>query len=295
MQHLVSRRALGRWLAACSLLVSGCGEPASAPDGGPVGEPLSCGVEPCAFVISALRPPRMDADGRVVGVDLDGHVSDEGDARSCGHADFVAPDGTVGVDNQFVLMASTFETAVGESVGDGLARAIGRGDFLFAVTLAAVESTEDPNVRVEAGPTMLVGDGEPGLDADGQLQPDQDLAWLDAPTTGEGSIADGRLDAPIGDMQLVWVLDDITSDAFPLNDVRLRAPIGMDGLGTGLLVGRIVIDDVIASLAPSPDPGDSLIRNALEDVADLEPNADGVCQAISVAFEVELVRARIEP
>lgn len=278
------------------LVSSGCGDsPADGPDGGPVGMPLSCGEEPCTYVISALRPPRMDEEGRVIGVDLDGHASDETAERSCGHADFVAPDGTMGVDNEFVRLVPTFEETLGISLDESANAGIQRGDFLFGIALTGVDSTEDPSVQVEAGSLQLPVDTElPSTGADG-LSPDQSFSWAEPPTAGDGAIEASVLDVPLGDLTIQWDFDETTELTFPIRDGRIRTTFSDGEPSGGLLVGRIAIDDLLAMVIITDDPDPDLLRRTLEDVADLDPDSEGVCQSISIAVEVELVRAQIEP
>ncbi|MBO6933942.1 MAG: hypothetical protein JJ863_03180 [Deltaproteobacteria bacterium] len=280
-----------RFSALALVICLGCGESTPAdPDGGPVAMPLSCGVEPCDFVISALRVPRVDAAGRVIGVDLDDHVSDETSPRSCGHADFVAPDGTMGVDNQFVEMVPTLEAALGTPVADARDTSIANGTFLFGLTLASDGS--DPAISVRAG-SLAVADGtEPQLDASGGLLASQPFVWEDAPMEGEATLIDGVLDASIGDVEVTWPFDETTEIEIPVSTAHIVVPVVDREPGIGVLVGRIDIDELIRA-GGMTDPSD-LLRRTLEERADLDPDSEGVCQAISIAVEVELVRARID-
>lgn len=276
-----------------ALAMIGCGEPQAEPDGGPVGTPLSCGEEPCAYVIAGAYPPRMDTEGRVIGVDLDDHVSDETSEQSCGHADFVSPGGTPGVDNEFARFVPTLEDSLGTTFE--LNPAITSGELLFGLALVDVDSTEDPSVLVSAGPLRLPAESEaPVITVDGTLQPGQTFGWAEATPTGEGSIEEAVLDVPLGDVDIGWTVDETTSSTLHIRDARLRVPFADGEPGTAVLAGRLWIDDLVV-LVPLTGGGHADNRELLEDVADLDPNAEGVCQSISIAIEVELVRARIEP
>ena len=278
------------------LLSAGCDSPAGGPDGGPVGMPVSCGEEPCAYVISALWAPRMGEDGRVLGLDLDDRVSDESDEAGCGRPDFVAPDGTPGVDNQFARQLESFENAIGASVDDAATFGIADGQTLHGVRLEGIDSTEDRSVTAVAGALRLPPrELEVQLDEERALAAGQSFFWEDTPTEGDGAIEDGILEVPMGRVDVVLLFDDrSTVSTFPIHDARLRVPFGDGGPGEGVLAGRLHIEDLLGTVSDAP-PDTSLIRRTLEDLADLDPNAAGMCQSISIALGVGLVRAQIEP
>ncbi len=276
------------------LPAAACGDtaPMAAPDAGPTAEPLSCGGEPCAYVISALRAPRPDESDRVVGLDLDDRVSDEDDALGCGHPDFVGIDGTPGVDNEFSTLVPALDAALGESLDDALRERIFFGEFLFLVELVPPPAGSGPTT-VEAGLGALTTEsGHPDLDPRGKLLPEQTYARVEPAHSGPASVSPELLDAPLGEV----VLQPFSDGTLPLRivDARLLVPFADGTPSRGALVGHLDIEDLIVR-APLINGGHTDNRAQLEGLADLDPDSDGVCQSISIAVEVELVRARIDP
>jgi hypothetical protein len=284
--------AIGRRLVLVLALTLGCeSSPVDDPDGGPDLEPV-CDGDRCAFVIGALRVPREGAP--IPGIDLDGRVSDESDAQGCGHPDFVAPDGREGIDNQFVTLAPTLEAALGEDVDDTLREAIGAGELLFVVEL--VGDPSEPSM--EAGPAELAPESaEPALDPTGRLVDGLTLVRTEPAHSAEPSIRAGVVEAPLGDVLLDIPFDDTTNIELLIRDARLRVPFVDGRPTTGTLAGRLYVDDLLATI---PDPtggpiGDTLVRDTLEEQADLDPDGAAVCQSISIAFALDLVPAQLAP
>jgi len=271
-------------------LVLGCeGGSMSEPDGGPPFEP-ACTAGRCVYVVSALRAPREGA--AVPGLDLDGRVSDEADETGCLKPDYVAPDGRQGIDNQFTTMVGTLEEALSENVDDLLREAITSGELLFVVELIDGEGM----TTVEWGAAELpAGSGALVSEPTGELASDQTFVRSEPAHAGQSSIRGDVVEAPLGDVTVALAADSTTTIELPLRQARLRVPFD-DGLpATGTLSGRLWIEDLLVTV-PDLDPDSpSLLRATLERQADLDPDAAGVCQSISIAFAMDLVPARLEP
>lgn len=279
--------SLGNRLLLAIALMLGCESgPMSEPDGGPALEPV-CDGDRCAFVIGALRVPREGAP--IPGIDLDGRVSDESDAQGCGHPDFVAPDGREGIDNQFVTLAPTLESALGEDADDALRESITSGELLFVVELMEGTAT------LEAGPAELPS-GEPTLAPSGELASDQSFMRTEPAHSGEVRVRDGVVEAPLGDVSVHFAFEGAPTTLL-VREARLRVPFVDGQPTTGTLAGRLYVDDLLATVPPpTGGPADpTLVRDTLEEHTDLDPDADGVCQSVSIAFALDLVPAQLAP
>ncbi len=272
-------------------LALGCQSgPAGEPDGGVPFAP-SCDADGrCVYVVSALHVPREG--GPVPGLDLDGRVSDESDPEGCLKPDFVAPDGRAGVDNQFATLVPNLESGLGESIDGPIRELIASGELLLVVELADGES----GAVLEMGPAELSSEtGEPALDSSGALLAGQTFVRTEPPHVAPMSIRASVVEAPVGDVMMAVPFDATTTIELPLREVRLRMPFVDGHPTTGTLAGRLWIDDLLVTVEDLPPDEPSLVRTTLERQADLDPNAEGICQSISIAFAIDLVPAQLAP
>jgi hypothetical protein len=110
----------------------------------------------------------LDEKGRIAeGLNIDGLVSPDGDAPSCGKRDYNSPEGEPGVDNQFGGLLPTIEAKVGsENLGQLLATAISNGQLLILMSVEGLDDmTNDDAVTVK----IAAGKGVPLLDSQGNF------------------------------------------------------------------------------------------------------------------------------
>jgi hypothetical protein len=225
--------------------------------------------------------------GVVPGFDLDGRVTPNGDAMSCGHSDFVDPDGRAGIDNQLATIVPLFEfTGIGaaESLIQG---AIKDGGLILMFELDDLDDlVNDPEVTLK----LRAGTGVPLLGTDGLLLAGQTFALHpDSPDSlaPTASIKDGLLETGPFEARLPVQVFGV-SYQLNLHGARVRAHLTEDGgLADGVLGGAVPYTDLleIGRLA-AMDDGSVLpaIEAVFSGSLDMEADAYGNCTAVSGAF-----------
>lgn len=297
-------------LLSGSLIAVGCGDdggttPAvdsGAPDttsgmdtgGGGTGTPfMSADMD---FVASRLDIARVGGDGTVDGFNLDGIVSDNADPMGCFIEDGTSPSGVTGIDNQFAVLVPTLESLGELDITMTLVDAINDGSILVLMALTGADSTEDDSVVANLHLGEVTGGGAPMLAGD-SIAPGQMFTITSTDTImATGSITGGRFSASVDNIALNLPLAEGTEIALNIRNAELAADI-IDGaspsLGDGLIGGSLNVMEIVDAIAAVPDFAEfeSIARDTLENMADLEPNGDGDCQNISVGLEFDAVAA----
>ncbi len=236
---------------ATAVLALGCKGPA----------PSQTPYPPCVtsetVELGTLRVEVESDVGTVRGVDLDGLDTDLATVRSsdlgCKQQDWPDPDGA-SVDNNFAVLEATIEAAFETDPRD-----------LFPGNALTLE-VEGRGDGVCAGVSVALGDGP----------------WRDAEWNGSTLRA-----YDLGDVPLHFALLGDSAEV-TLHDAAVRMTLTEEGrVATVVLSGGLDIDALVSAVASEPSVGldDELIRTALDGVADLEPNADGICTRISIGLE----------
>ena len=239
-----------------------------------------------ANVIRRILFTAESAPGVADGFDLDERVSERGDEQSCGHGDLVAPDGRVGIDNQFAKLWGAIQPIVGEQVEGLLQGAINEGRVLVMAELAGVDDLRnDDDVTFNLYRAIL----DPDVGTFGLISPSQTFYFdYDTPvSTAENvAIVDGRviagpvrLDLPINILELNIIM--------PLENAFVRFDIAEDGTFVGIMAGGIHVPTVIEALLDTPAAQETeLVAPFFENNADMQ-RVDGECQVISATFGFE--------
>lgn len=288
-----------------ALVMGGCGDDdtgmvemdaGGGTDAGP-GDPAECGSDDeCFFVVDEMSIPTEDPDnpGQVNGFDLDGRNSDAGDAEGCFIEDWTAPDGSEGIDNQLAALAPLLAMAVGD-IDMTIADALAEGTILLLAEFTAsggpVTTNGSGSLSLYLGQTV---DGGPPMLSGSTIAPDQTFNLDPAGnplTTVPVTISNATAEASVDVIALAIPFED-TAIALNIRSARVRATISGDSLVDGLIGGGLNIDELATTVMEvAPDFDVEMIRDILEGVADLEPNADDVCQSVSVGIEFHAVAA----
>lgn len=279
-------------LAALSLFAIGCtdletGDTTPAHDCGP-GKTRS-------YLISTLAFTRIDeATGQAPGFDVDGVVSTGEDAGSCFKKDFVGEGGETGIDNQIAVFVPELEKLLGNAV-DGLVQgAINNGDLLIMLNVDGAESVQDDEC---VDLTVELANGKPTLGTDGVIEAYQ---TFDFDTQGEishaisGKIEDRELTIGPFELAIPIAIFDV---AFTVHVHRALIRFAVDAedgtLKSGYVGGGIVPQEIIDGVNEGAGVAQytPLLSIVLNQSADLEPDADGVCQQISIALAITAVEA----
>lgn len=269
---------------------------AEAPDAAAPDATVEAVVRPRLAMLDSLDITR-EMPGRVaLGFDLDGRVSDHRDDESCRNPDYTSPDGEPGIDNQLAILTPALDAAGADALPGLIRNSIRDGGLLVLLQLDGVDDQEDDD---EVTLTLRIGDGRPLLGTDGELLSGQTFALAaDSPDTVAESawIEDGWLTAGPFELQLPIGVFDLLYRV-TLRGAWLRARLTYDGgLAEGIIAGGIPVAELleVARVADSRvggDPFSTLLGPILRREADLERDADGVCQAISGTFTFSAVSA----
>ncbi len=284
------RRVVAR---AAALAAWGAGAAACRPKGGGAGADDTGGADAPAetWLVQSLTFADRAADGTTEGFDLDGTVSAAGDPAGCGHADATAADGTAGIDSAFTGIWAALENTEAGAVEGLVAQSIANGELLLLFTVEGAPAGGGD------GPARVVvqrGAGVPLLGTDGRLLDGQTIASDGAaPVVIEGgTVRGGVVEARPFAMDLpLQVLDVAVS--FGMVDGALRIVPGPEGRATGHFAGAVPTADILRIVQEEQDLGDirPLVEGLVAAAADLQPQGDGTCAALSITFAFEAVPA----
>jgi len=238
----------------------------------------------------------------VEGFNLDDRVSDDADEQGCFKPDFTSPppDNEPGVDNQLGPILASLGGSF--DVAGSIAEALADGSLLLLFEVQNVDDmTNDGCVTVN----IYLGELQPGvtapmLDGSGRIAGGQtfDLNSLsftgDQPmVTVEGQIVNGRVQGGPVDISLTFaVMDTALTLAIRQAQVRFNVVGGGASIDTGVIGGQLDTEETINTITMAVmDVPESLARSILEGQADLEPDAAGQCQAVSMGLVFEGVPA----
>jgi hypothetical protein len=244
-------------------------------------------AEPWVSVMDTLTFTSLVKDGIAPGFNVDGVISEEGDPESCGHGDFISPDGEEGIDNQLAMITPLLDL-VGLGAVHGLIQSsIEQGGLLLVLEL---EGLDDVVNDEEVGVTLRFGAGSPLLGTDGQLlsgqtyQVHSNSPDLIAPN---GRVDDGMLTAGPFEVRIPIVVFDIEYE-MTVRHALIRADLTYDGgMVNGMLGGTVPMSDLweIAEVADTEAGGilDS-VKLILGNMPDYAPDENGECTELSAAL-----------
>ncbi len=239
------------------------------------------------WVVAELAFAVEDADGFTPGFNLDDDAAGRGGAAGCGRADFVSPEGVEGIDNQLATLWPLLAQTTGAAVDGLIQGAINEGKLL--ITMAVGDEADGPT-------TFAVGTlaGVPLLGTDGLILPDQTFGPdpLSTPVWSEGRWQAGRFEG--GGLDVVLPIDILDFQlAMRVSDARFAFRRLPDGSLEGLFGGGVQVAEFMAALDDAAVPLNlrDLLRTLMTQRADLSPDADGTCRALSTALVFRAVPA----
>lgn len=232
-----------------------------------------------------------DEPGVTRGLNLDGRVSEPGDAETCGQQDFVGPDGTEGIDNQFAELLPALDLVASfDSVQALIDRTINSGGLLLTFEMNRVESFENDEC-VEF--TFSRGAGVPTIGADGRIEAGQtiDRDESSEPVRVDSvTLADGRIVAGPIDLSIPFTVDTFDIQ-LTIRNATIDANFDPDGNLEGIIAGSIVIPEFVEAISDIEASADvlDLAARVLQNEADLARDESGQCQQISATLVFEAV------
>lgn len=229
------------------------------------------------------------------GLNLDGLVSDRLDSAGCNRADFMSPDGTTGIDNQFTYLFESIEEVFPNTVEGIIQGTINEGRLLLMFELNGVDDMRnDEDVQLH----IFLAEGRPDLSAANRIVPNQTFDMRrDAPVTiAEGRIRDGIFEAGPFDVEFPVAVFDVFFDLY-LTGAHMRAEIHEDGTMHGFFGGGMAATQIIeVAMRADELQGIELtpiIQVLLPRWVDLYPDADGRCTQLSTTMEFHATTAFI--
>lgn len=291
------RRALS--LALCALL-GACGDDntAAATDAGTraLAACDSAGRQRSAVLASFLFTRADASRGNVVdGFDLDDYVSSAGDIMGCRQADFTAPNGTRGIDNQIARLLPVVDSMTGGAFDGLIQAAVNNGQLLVAITLDRVDDLRDDQCVTLSFQRVA---GMPFVGSDMRIDPGQtfDLQREQPVSRVEGRIRGGVLEA--GPFTLALPITALDARfIITLHNARFRATVRPDGGLSGIVAGGVSVaefSETIRGLTIRPEEM-AAFTGALRLFADLAPDDGGMCQQISVGMRFDARPAFVNP
>jgi hypothetical protein len=262
---------------------------APAPDLVPAGPPK---LTSTMTVIQVMHFVAEGPPGVTSGLDLDGLVTQAGDATGCGQPDFVGADGRSGVDNAFAHVLPPLEATMSSTVNETAQEAIDTGEILL---LLAVDGIDDPQNDDQVTVSLYRADGRPSLGTDGRVLAGQSFYIAEGEPWSRdehATIKDGVISA--GPFPIVLSLDFFDTHIDLLMDnARVEYRLDQDGNATGLL-GAMSHEDTLFKMVDDLD-GDFLpiAEVLLPEYADIDMDGDGRCDALSLGVELTGARAHL--
>ena len=162
--------------------------------------------------------------------------------------------------------------------------AINTGEVLLLISLTGVDDIEDdPCLDLEVNRA----EGSPLLGSDGKLLDHQSFEInpeLFSDTVEHTALTDGRVTArPLTMNMPINVLSE--SLMFNMHNGGIAMNLDADGTASGFFGGAIPLDTLFSAVDFDQIEGSEFFMGLLAGAADLEPDENGECQAMSVAFE----------
>jgi len=240
-------------------------------------------------VISTITHARRD-EGIVWGFDIDGMNSLGTDPNGCYKEDLIDPNGNTGIDNAFSALIPALETTEAVALESLVQQSINNGNLLLMVEISGVQDWQnDDCVDV----SIWRGQGTPLIGTDGTLMLHQSFfkdKTMPNSNIGGIQIIDGKLEARPMNVELpVQVLDESLN--FKLTEGGLYIELTEEGDMSGFFTGALPIQ-TLTDITTLPDVNlPEIVQDLVASAADLYPQEDGTCSAISVAFEYNAIPA----
>ena len=240
-----------------------------------------------SVVVTQLSFTQIQPDGSIHGFDLDDTASAAGDPIGCGHADRDGTDGRTGVDSAFATLVPVLE-GLGAGAVEGLIQAaIDSGELLLLIEISHLDDWEQDAC---ADVAVHRGQGTPIIGTDGTILVDQTFALSDdvPSTSAEGGwVRDGAFEIRSVEITLpVQILDVFLT--FTMPEGAIHMDLAEDGTVTGYIAGGVPVEQITGQIGAITDIGDlsTVIPPLIEAAADLYPDENGDCTALSLGFDI---------
>jgi len=242
-----------------------------------------------SFLINSIKPSAF-IEGRINGFDLDGLVSEQPLPENCFLYDAVDHEGNTGIDNALSTMLVDLEGTELEMFPQYIEYSIQQGTFLTMIHITGIDDpVSDDCVEVE----LVLVEGDVLIGGDENILDGQTLYRKTAEqrTSSQAFISDGILHAEGLRTSLLIDGEDFLLD-IPIHNIALRGAF-KDGKLQGHLGGVSDINDLLVLSQIAYAGFFSFLQDRMYQHADMNPDANGVCQGISSGFDFDSINAHL--
>ena len=274
-----------------------CSEPQNIPDTSTTDTTHITSCEegkPHTYVMNHISYARRE-NGVAWGLNIDNHVSDANDEEGCFKEDLVDPLGNEGVDNAISGLLPALDMTEAAAVEGLMLDSINNGELLLLLQFTGLESdSSDTNTQDDCATLEFIhGEGNPLVGTDGAIIDGQSFARDPYPSVFQTvSIEDGSFLAQNMTLHLeMQVLDKYL--IFDMDNGGIFGQMQDDGTLKGFFGGGIALDALYEIAGFDEVQITDLLNNLLSTSADLDPDENGECQQMSVAFEYTAIPAHL--
>ncbi len=246
------------------------------------------------YVMNHISYARRD-ENVAWGLNVDEHISDENDEEGCYKEDLVDPLGNKGVDNALSALLPALDMTEAAAVEGLMIDSINNGELLLILKLTGIESDIQGKMLQDDCTTLefLHGEGTPLVGTDGAIIDGQSFSRDPYPSVFQSTtINDGAFLAKDMFLHLeMQVLDKYL--IFDMDNGGIYGQMQEDGTLTGYFGGGVELDIFYEIASFDEVQITDLLNNLLSTAADLDPDENGRCQQMSVAFEYTAIPAHL--
>ncbi len=216
------------------------------------------------------------------GFDLDGVTSHESESLGCYHTDFVDPEGTEGIDNNFAHIIEDLEATEAEDIEYSFDEAVRDGILLLMLEVRGQEDCSELRLIAGEGPPYLSSQGDP-LDGQSFFFQEERTPWIQAQYESNHTTIheiDITLQSEIMSIPI----------SIPLQQGSLR--LSSDRTN-GILGGGLPLMDALILTSFDMVGMTEQLQYRLASHLDLNPNLSGSCQSISTTFSFSTIPAHL--
>jgi len=249
-----------------------------------------CTEETTVFLLNDLAYLRQE-NGLSKGFNLDNTSSNTQDPRGCYHQDFVHPDGTSGIDNNFAHAIDFLAATEAEDIEYSFNEAIRDGLLLLLLEIEGDLYSSDACLRAR----ISYGEGPPLLSSSGQPLDGQSFSRRDISSTDWVEVHKENDDLYMQGFDIVLQSEIMTVPiTLSLEQAQLHLDIS-ESYPQGYFGGGIPFEETLILTSFDMVGMTEGLQERLGGLLDLFPDATQRCQSISTHFHFQTIPAHFYP
>ena len=233
------------------------------------------------FLLYNFRYVRSE-EGVSKGFDLDFVTSDEDESTGCHHPDFIDPDGTTGIDNNFAYIIEDLEATEAEDIEYSFDEAVRDGILLLILEVRGQGECTEMRLIAGEGEPYLSAQGDP-LDGQSFFLLNEETSWMQSQYTFNHNTVSGINITLQSEIMSIPISIPLQEGALRLSSDRTS---GVLGGGLPLLDALILTSFDMVGMTEH-------LQYRLASHLDLNPNEQGDCQSISTNFTFSTIPAHL--